>query len=114
MIDSSVLVALIVAATWLISLRIWLNNSGRAAKQWQARYMTMKRQLEESAEPEQLSDVLDKLPADIRPMVEPILGSLPRQYRGIARWLLNNPQIVQAGLELLRKTQKPQVSGEAL
>jgi hypothetical protein len=114
MIDSTVIVAIIVAATWLISLKIWLSSSGRAAKAWQARYMTVKRQLEESEGSEELSDVLDKLPSDIRPMVEPILNSLPRQYRGIARWLLNNPQIVQAGLELLRKTQKPQVSSEAL
>jgi len=114
MLDSSVVVAIIVSATWLISLKIWLNNSGRAAKQWQARYMTVKRQLEESGGSEEFSDVLDKLPSDIKPLVEPILNSLPRQYRGIAKWLVSNPQIVQMGLELLRKTQKPQVSSEAL
>jgi hypothetical protein len=114
MIDSSVLVAIIVAITWLVSLKIWLSNSGRAAAAWKNRYISLKRQVEEGGSVEDFGNVLEQLPSDIRPMVEPILRSLPRQYRGIARWLLNNPQIVQAGLELLRKTQKPQVSGEAL
>ena len=114
MIDSAVIIAIVVAITWLVSLRIWLNNSAHATAVWKGRYMTLKRQLEEGGGEEELKGVLEQLPQELRSVVEPILDSLPRQYRGIAKWLIKNPQIIQMGLQLLQKTQKSQIQTEAL
>lgn len=107
-------VAAIIAATWLVTMYMWLSGSMKAAKAWKARYMTVQRELNrlqgkatrqknEEADIEDIMELLGSLGIENEELAEAIAEmGIPKT---MIEFAMKNPGLVMA---LIQKFMGPQ------